>query len=156
VDKFPNLLVTQTLSKSRSLAGLRIGFAVGHTDLIAGLERIKDSFNSYPLDSLAITAGVAAFEDQTYFEETCQKVIKGRKWVVRELEALGFIVLPSAANFVFATHPQNDAAELSAGLRKQGVIVRHFKQQKTEQYLRITIGTTEENQQLLAVMDTLI
>lgn len=156
VDKFPNLLVTQTLSKSRSLAGLRIGFAVGHPDLIAGLVRIKDSFNSYPLDSLAITAGVAAFEDQTYFEQTCQKVISSRKWVSNELAALGFTVLPSEANFVFATHPDNDAAELSAGLRKQGVIVRHFKQKRIEQYLRITIGTTEENQQLLAVMDTLI
>ena len=156
VDKFPNLLVTQTLSKSRSLAGLRIGFAVGHQDLISGLERIKDSFNSYPLDSLAIAAGVAAFADRTYFEQTCQKVISSRNWVMSELQTLGFKVLPSGANFVFVTHPDNDAAELSAGLRKQGVIVRHFKQKRTEQYLRITIGTAEDNQQLLAVMDTLL
>lgn len=156
VDKYPNLLVTQTLSKSRSLAGLRIGFAVGHPDLIAGLARVKDSFNSYPLDSLAISAGVAAFEDQTYFSQTCQKVISNREWVISELKALGFMVLPSAANFVFVSHPHSDAAELSAGLRKQGVIVRHFKKDRIDQYLRITIGTAEENQQLLAVMDTLV
>lgn len=156
VDKYPNLLVTQTLSKSRSLAGLRIGFAIGHPDLIAGLVRIKDSFNSYPLDSLAIAAGVAAYADHAYFEQTCQKVINSRKWVTSELEALGFKVLPSGANFVFVTHPQNDAAKLSAGLRKEGVIVRHFNKDKIDQYLRITIGTKEENQQLLAAMDTLI
>jgi len=156
VNKYPNLLVTQTLSKSRSLAGLRIGFAVGHPDLIAGLVRVKDSFNSYPIDSLAIAAGVASFEDQAYFEQTCQKVISNRKWVISELEALGFKVLPSGANFVFVTHPDNDAAKLSAGLRKEGVIVRHFNKDKIDQYLRITIGTVEENQQLLAVMDTLV
>lgn len=156
VDKYPNLLVTQTLSKSRSLAGLRIGFAVGHPELITGLMRVKDSFNSYPLDSLALTAGIAAFEDKTYFAQTCQNVISHREWVANELKALGFVVLPSAANFVFVSHPQNDAAELSAGLRKQGVIVRHFKKDRIDQYLRITIGTPEENQQLLAVMDTLV
>jgi histidinol-phosphate aminotransferase len=156
VDKYPNLLVTQTLSKSRSLAGLRIGFAVGHPDLIAGLIRVKDSFNSYPLDSLAITAGVSAFEDQAYFTQTCQKVISSREWVISELNALGFNVLPSSANFVFVTHPENDAALLSAGLRKQGVIVRHFNKDRIDQYLRITVGTSEENQQLLAIMDTLV
>jgi len=156
VDQYPNLLVTQTLSKSRSLAGLRIGFAIGHPDLIEGLIRVKDSFNSYPLDSLAIKAGVAAFEDIAYFEQTCQKVISSREWVISELKALGFIVLPSGANFVFVRHPENDAAKLFAGLREEGVIVRHFKQERIEQYLRITIGTKEENQQLLAVMDTLV
>lgn len=156
VNKYPNLLVTQTLSKSRSLAGLRIGFAVGHPDLIAGLIRVKDSFNSYPLDSLAITAGVAAFEDQAYFKQTCQQVISNRNWLMSELTALGFNVLPSGANFIFATHPDHDATELFTGLRKQGVVVRHFKQIRIEQYLRITVGTTEENQQLLAVMNTLI
>lgn len=156
VDKYPNLLVTQTLSKSRSLAGLRIGFAVGHPDLIAGLVRIKDSFNSYPLDNLAIAAGVVAFEDQTYFEQTRQQVINNREWVINELKALDFRVLPSSANFVFATHPNHDALELSRGLRKEGVIVRHFNKDRIEQYLRITIGTVEENQQLLTVMSTLI
>ncbi len=156
VHQYPNLLVTQTLSKSRSLAGMRIGFAIGHPDLIEALIRVKDSFNSYPMDSLAITAGIAAFNDQHYFELTCQKVISSRDRVITELVALGFNVIPSAANFIFATHPKHDAAELAADLRKQGILVRHFKQQKIDQYLRITIGTAEENQQFLAILDTLI
>jgi histidinol-phosphate aminotransferase len=156
VNKYPNLLVTQTLSKSRSLAGMRIGFAIGHEDLIEALVRVKDSFNSYPMGSLAINAAVEAFKDQIYFEQTCQKIIASREWVVSELMALGFEVLPSAANFILAKHPQHDAADLAADLRQQGIIVRHFKQDRISQFLRITIGTTEENQQLLAVMDTLV
>ncbi|MBE0439881.1 MAG: histidinol-phosphate transaminase [Gammaproteobacteria bacterium] len=156
VKLYPNLLVTQTLSKSRSLAGLRIGFAVGHKDLIEALIRVKDSFNSYPLDSLAMSAGVEAFNDQDYFEQTCQKVIDDRAWVVAEMHALGFKVLPSSANFIFATHPDYDASQLAAGLRQQGVIVRHFKQERIDQFLRITIGSHSENQQLLATLDILI
>ncbi|MDN5517596.1 MAG: histidinol-phosphate transaminase, partial [Pseudomonas sp.] len=149
VDKYPNLLVTQTLSKSRSLAGLRVGIAVGHPDLIEALERIKNSFNSYPLDRIAIAGAAAAFEDREYFEKTCQQVIDSREAVVAGLQGLGFEVLPSAANFVFARHPGKDAAELAGGLREQGVIVRHFKQQRIAQFLRITIGTPEQNQALL-------
>lgn len=156
IEQYPNLLVTQTLSKSRSLAGLRIGFAIGQADLIEALTRVKDSFNSYPLDSLAINAGVASFEDETYFEQTCNKVIKSRDWLTKELQALGFETLPSAANFIFTKHPNYDAAELSAGLRKQGVIVRHFKHDRVSQYLRITVGRDADNQQLLAIMDTLV
>ena len=149
VDKYPNLLVSQTLSKSRSLAGLRVGIAVGHPDLIEALERIKNSFNSYPLDRMAIAGAAAAFEDKAYFEQTCQRVIESREAVVAGLEKLGFEVLPSQANFVFARHPDKDAATLAAGLREQGVIVRHFKQQRIAQFLRITIGTPEQNQALL-------
>ncbi len=149
VDRYPNLLVTQTLSKSRSLAGLRVGLAVGHPDLIEALERIKNSFNSYPLDRIAIAGAAAAFEDREYFEQTCQQVITSREAVVTSMQALGFEVLPSAANFIFARHPQRDAAELAAGLREQGVIVRHFKHPRIDQYLRITIGTPEQNQALL-------
>ena len=156
VNHYPNLLVTQTLSKSRSLAGIRLGYAMGHADLIDGLVRVKDSFNSYPVDRLAINAGVASFEDQDYFEQTCTKVMTSREHVVKELTELGFELIPSAANFVFARHPHIDAAELADGLRKQGVIVRHFSQDRIKQYLRITIGTTEENQQLLAVLDSLV
>lgn len=156
VNQFPNLLVTQTLSKSRSLAGIRLGYAIGHADLIEGLVRVKDSFNSYPIDSLAIAAGVASFEDQDYFKQVCNKVIASRDHVTRELIELGFDVIPSAANFIFATHPQFDASELANGLRKQGVIVRHFSQDRVADYLRITIGTPEENQQLLAVLDTMV
>ncbi|TBV04117.1 histidinol-phosphate transaminase [Phytopseudomonas dryadis] len=155
VDKYPNLLVTQTLSKSRSLAGLRVGLAVGHVDLIEALERIKNSFNSYPLDRVAIAGAAAAFEDRAYFEQTCAAVIASREQVTAGLRALGFEVLPSAANFVFARHPQRDAAGLAAGLREQGVIVRHFKQPRIAQFLRISIGTPEQNQALLDALATL-
>lgn len=155
VDKYPNLLVSQTLSKSRSLAGLRVGIAVGHPDLIEALERIKNSFNSYPLDRMAIAGAAAAFEDKVYFEQTCQRVIESREAVVAGLEKLGFEVLPSQANFVFARHPDKDAATLAAGLREQGVIVRHFKQQRIAQFLRITIGTSEQNQALLDALQGL-
>lgn len=155
-QKYPNLLVTQTLSKSRSLAGMRIGFAVGHPDLIDALVRIKDSFNSYPLDSLAQAAGVAAIRDRAYFKKTCDQVIDSRNELVKGLEELGFEVLPSATNFVFTRHPEYDAAELAAGLRKDGVIVRHFQKRRIDQFLRITIGTPAENQLLLSLLDTLI
>lgn len=155
VDRYPNLLVTQTLSKSRSLAGLRVGIAVGHPDLIEALERIKNSFNSYPLDRMAIAGAAAAFDDRAYFEQTCQQVIASREAVVAGLQGLGFEVLPSAANFVFARHPGKDAATLAAGLREQGVIVRHFKQQRIAQFLRISIGAPEQNQALLDALQGL-
>ena len=153
VDRYPNLLVTQTLSKSRSLAGLRVGLAVGHPDLIEALERIKNSFNSYPLDRVAIVGAAAAFEDQAYFEETCNKVVASREKLVAELTARGFEVLPSAANFIFARHPQQDAAGIAAALREQGVIVRHFKLPRIDQFLRISIGTEEQNQALLDALN---
>lgn len=156
INKYPNLLVTQTFSKSRSLAGLRLGYAMGHADLIEGLIRVKDSFNSYPVDSLALAAGIAAIKDEDYFQQTCQKVIEQRNYVANELEELGFEVLPSAANFVFARHPENDAAEIAAGLRESKVIVRYFDKPGIEQFLRISIGTKEENQQMLAALDTLV
>ncbi|OLU34121.1 histidinol-phosphate transaminase [Pseudomonas sp. PA27(2017)] len=155
VSKYPNLLVTQTLSKSRSLAGLRVGLAVGHEDLIEALERIKNSFNSYPLDRIAIAGAAAAFEDRAYFEQTCAAVIDSREKVVAGLQALGFEVLPSAANFIFARHPQRDAAGIAASLREQGVIVRHFKQERIAQFLRISIGSPEQNQALLDALVSL-
>ena len=153
VDRYPNLLVTQTLSKSRSLAGLRVGLAVGHPDLIEALERVKNSFNSYPLDRMAIVGAAAAFQDKAYFDETCRKVIDSREHLVAELTTRGFEVLPSAANFIFARHPEQDAAGLAARLREQGVIVRHFKQARIAQFLRITIGTPEQNQALLDALN---
>ena len=156
VDQYPNLLVTQTLSKSRSLAGLRVGLAVGNAELIEALERVKNSFNSYPLDRLALVGAVAAFEDQDYFEQTCQAVIASREQLVSELQDLGFEVLPSAANFIFARHPQHDAAQLAAALREQGVIVRHFKQERINQFLRITIGTAEQNMALQEALTALV
>ncbi|WP_282368994.1 histidinol-phosphate transaminase [Pseudomonas sp. PS02290] len=155
VDRYPNLLVTQTLSKSRSLAGLRVGLAVGHPDLIEALERVKNSFNSYPLDRMAIVGAAAAFDDREYFEHTCQRVIASREALVEQLEGKGFEVLPSAANFIFARHPQHDAAALAAKVREQGVIVRHFKQARIAQFLRITIGTPEQNQALVDALGDL-
>lgn len=156
VEKYPNVLITQTLSKSRSLANLRIGFAMGHPDLIEALVRVKDSFNSYPMSNLAVDAGIEAFNDQAYFEQINKKIMVSRQQLVQALEALGFDVLPSSANFVFATHPQYDAEELSAGLRQQSVIVRHFKHTRINQFLRITIGTSAQNQQLMQALKTLM
>ncbi|MGZ5907080.1 MAG: pyridoxal phosphate-dependent aminotransferase, partial [Reyranella sp.] len=127
VQRYPNLLVTQTLSKSRSLAGLRVGLAVGDPALIEALERIKNSFNSYPLGRMAIVGAAAAFADRDYFDTTCRAVVAERDALAGELDALGFEVLPSAANFVFATLPGTDAGWLSQQLRERGVIVRHFR-----------------------------
>jgi histidinol-phosphate aminotransferase len=155
VDQYPNLLVTQTLSKSRSLAGLRVGLAVGHPDLIEALERVKNSFNSYPLDRMAIVGAAAAFDDHEYFKQTCQAVIASREVLVEQLRGKGFEVLPSAANFIFARHPRHDAAALAAKVREQGVIVRHFKQERIAQFLRITIGTAEQNQALVDALGDL-
>ncbi len=152
VNKYPNLLVVQTLSKSRSLAGMRVGLAVGQPGLIEALERIKNSFNSYPLDRVALAGAAASFADREYFEQTCSKVIASREAMVSELTALGFEVLPSAANFVFARHPQQDAGELAAKLREQGIIVRHFRQPRIEQFLRITVGTDEQNAELIEAL----
>jgi len=144
VHRFPNLLVVQTLSKSRSLAGLRVGFAIGHADLIEALERVKNSFNSYPLDRLAIAGAVAAMEDVEHFERTRQAVIRSRRQLAADLGALGFAVLPSAANFLFARHASRDAAGLAAALRSRSIIVRHFRQPRIDQYLRITVGSDEQ------------
>lgn len=150
VARHANLLVVQTLSKSRSLAGLRVGFAVGHADLISALERVKNSFNSYPLDRIAIAGATAAMDDEAYFEQTCNAVIASRTRLVSELAELGFEVLPSAANFVFARHPQHDAATLSAALRGDGIIVRHFTSARINQFLRITVGTDAACASLIA------
>lgn len=156
IKQYPNLLVVQTLSKSRSLAGLRAGFAVGHPDLIEGLERVKNSFNSYPLDRLAIVGAAAAMQDQAYFAATCQKIINTRVKTITSLQQLGFQVLPSAANFVFARPPTGNAEALYLSLKEQGVLVRHFKKLRIQEYLRITIGTDEEMQILLSKLSGLL
>ncbi len=156
VDRYPQLLVIQTLSKSRSLAGLRVGFAVGHEDLIEALERVKNSFNSYPLDRPAISGAVAALEDRAYFEACCKRIIASRERLVAELGQLGFQVLPSAANFVFARHPAHDAATLSQSLRGRSIIVRHFKAARIDQFLRITVGTDEECQALITALKAIL
>jgi len=152
IDRYPNLLVTQTLSKSRSLAGLRVGYALGDAGLIEGLERVKNSFNSYPLDRLAIAGAVAAFADDAYFRTTCRRIVDSRERLAQALAALGFEVLPSGANFVFARHPAHDAAGLQQSLRARRIIVRHFTLPRIEQFLRITVGTDEECDSLVAAL----
>ena len=153
IDQFPNLLVTQTLSKSRSLAGLRVGLALGSPELIEALERVKNSFNSYPLDRLALAGAEAAFKDQAYFEQCRQAVIDERDCLRVALNKRGFESLPSAANFLFCRHRDLAAEAVAAALREDGVIVRHFRQSRIENYLRITVGTAEQHERLLASFD---
>lgn len=141
ITRYPNLLVVQTLSKSRSLAGLRVGFAAGQRHLIEALKTVRDSFNSYPLDRLALAGAVAAYQDHAWFEATRAAVIKSREDLARDLRALGFEVLPSQANFLMVRHPAHEAAVLAKGLRERRVLVRHFKVPRIEQYLRISVGT---------------
>lgn len=150
INTYPNLLVTHTFSKGRSLAGLRVGYALGHKDLIEGLIRVKDSFNSYPIDRFAEAGAIAAMQDKAYFEETCKKVIATRIALVSDLQGLGFDILPSGANFVFAKHLKREGAELAAKLREKNVVVRHFTQPKrVSNYLRITIGTDVQSRLLI-------
>ncbi len=156
VNRYPNLLVTQTLSKSRSLAGIRVGLAIGQAPLIEALERVKNSFNSYPLGRLAIYGAKAAFEDQEYFIEGCQKIISTREDLTSTMQELGFNVIPSAANFIFATHTHFPAEELALALREQSIIVRYFNKPRIDQYLRITIGTDSENKILCEALKKII
>ena len=156
VARHDNLLVVQTLSKSRALAGLRVGFAIGQRPLIEALERVKDSFNSYPLDCLAIAGAVAAIKDEAWFAETCERIMASRESLVRALTGLGFEVLPSQANFVFARHPGNSGADLAAKLREHGVLVRHFGKPRIKDFLRITVGTDEQCSRLIAVVGSLL
>lgn len=157
INTYPNLLVTQTLSKSRSLAGLRVGYALGNPTLIEALIRVKDSFNSYPIDRFASAGAIAALEDQPYFEQTCRQVIATRECLVGEMEKLGFDVLPSGANFVFAKHKKMDGALLAQQLRERSIIVRHFKSPaKIAQYLRITIGTDAQSALLVQALKEIV
>lgn len=156
IKQYPNLLVVQTFSKSRSLAGLRVGFAVGRPELITALERVKNSFNSYPVDTLAIAGATAAVEDDAYFQHTRDVIVSNREKLVRQLAGLGFSVLPSSANFVFACHPAHDAARLAAELRERSIIVRHFKQPRIDQYLRISIGTKADCDALILALTEIL
>ena len=156
VDRFPNLLVVQTFSKSRSLAGLRVGFAIGQRPLIEALERVKDSFNSYPLDRVAMEGAIASYEDEAWFEETRNRVIASRERLAGTLQELGFDIVPSAANFLFARHPDHGGAALAAGLRAQSVLVRHWPKERIKDYLRITVGTDAQCDRLTAALRTLL
>lgn len=149
IQQYDNLLVVQTTSKSRSLAGLRVGFAMGNHSLIDALIRIKDSFNSYTLDRLALVGAKAAFEDEAYFKEITAKIIATRNETTVALKQLGFAVLPSQANFIFASHSSVSAERLYNELKKEGVLVRYFNKPGIDNYLRMTIGTDEQMERLL-------
>ncbi len=157
INRYPNLLVTHTLSKARSLAGLRVGYALGSPDLIEALMRVKDSFNSYPIDRFASAGAIAAMEDAAYFEQTCHKVIETRASLVNALSDLGFDVLPSGANFIFVKHKTKDGAELTKQLREKSIIVRHFKSpERIATYLRITIGTDAQSEILISALKSIL
>lgn len=151
-----NLLVVQTMSKSRALAGLRVGYAIGDADLIDALTRVKDSFNSYPLGRPAQAGAIASLEDDAYFQQSRLRVIEGRERLTRGLKEAGFEVLPSLANFVFARHPAHEGAALAAALRERAVIVRHFSAARISDYLRITVGTHEQIDRLLSALSTIL
>jgi len=153
VARYPQLLVVRTLSKSHALAGLPVGYAIGQAHLIEALNRVKDSFNSYPLDRFAQAGALASMEDHAYFESICAKVVATRTRLVAGMEALGFQVLPSAANFIFARHPAQDGAALAAALRERSIIVRHFRNPaRIAPFLRITVGTDSQCDALLAAL----
>ncbi len=152
IDEFPNLLVVRTYSKSRSLAGLRLGYALGQADLIEGLQRVKNSFNSYPVDSLAAAAGLAALGDEEYFQECNRRVVASRQRLQRGLAALGFEVFPSLANFVFVRHAGAAAEELYLELKAAGILVRYFKSPRIDDCLRISVGSDDDCDALLAAL----
>ncbi len=151
----PNLLVVGTFSKSRSLAGLRLGYATGSRELIEGLERVKNSFNSYPVDSLASAVGIAALADRAHFEACRERVIATRERTRRRLDGLGFEVLTSQTNFLLTRHPRFDARELFAGLRERGILVRHFNSEALRDFLRISIGTDDEMDSLIEALEAI-
>ena len=151
LDRYPNLLVVRTFSKSRSMAGLRIGYAVGSPELIGAMQAVKYSYNSYTLNRPAITWGCRSVEDEAYFRETVQKIIATRERFKAEAEKLHFHVIPSAANFVFASHEKVPAKEIFEKTREAGIYLRYFDQPRISDYLRITIGTDEEMDQVLAL-----
>lgn len=152
VASHPNLLVVHTLSKSRALAGLRVGYAIGQRHIVEALERVKDSFNSYPLGRLAQAGAIAALQDERWFRDTCDAVVETRQRLAAELEKLGFNVVPSSANFLFVHHPLHDAAVIAKALLERKVLVRHFRQPRIDQYLRITVGTPAQCNALIEAL----
>ena len=155
INEFDNILVTQTFSKSRSLAGLRVGMAFGNVSLIEALTRMKNSFNSFPLDKLAQAGATASVIDVEYFEQMRQQVMDLRESLTADLTALGYDVLPSHANFVFARPKDGNASTVASALREQGIIVRHFDKPRINEYLRITIGTPAQHERLIEALKTL-
>lgn len=156
VDSYDNLLVVQTFSKSRSLAGLRLGYALGNTNLIEALNRIKNSFNSYPIDRIAGIAAIASIEDQDYFQQCNRRVIENRENLSAKLTSLGFRVYPSSSNFVFVEHDKMAAADLYDSLKQAGILVRYFKSPRIDNCIRITIGTDAECDALVSALNSIL
>ncbi len=155
INQYPNLVVSRTFSKGRSMAGLRLGAAFASADLIEGLCRVKDSFNSYPVDAVAQAAGIASIGDENYYRETIRKIIATRERTTELLKAQGYKVLPSKANFIFASPPDGDAARIFTELNKRNILVRYWNKDKLNQWLRITIGTDSEMDQLMEALNKL-
>ena len=156
LDRYPNLLIVRTFSKSRSLAGLRVGYAIGSKDLIAGLNAVKNCINSYTIDRVALAAAEAAVRDREYFEETRAKIIAAREKTAAALREIGFTVTDSKTNFIFAKYPGRSGNELFAALRQRGILVRHFSAPRIDDWLRITIGTDEEMETLVNTLREII
>ena len=156
INNYPNLLIIQTLSKSRSLAGLRVGFAMGNRELIEGINRVKNSINSYTLDRIALAGAKAAFEDEAYFKMTRERIINTREWVIEALKKLNFKVLESKANFIFISHESKQAKYLYDTLKEEGILVRYFNKPKIDNYLRVTIGTDNEMKEFIKVLEKLL
>lgn len=156
IPKYDNLLVVQTFSKSRSLAGMRIGCAFGNEKLIRYLNDAKYSFNSYTMNPVTVAMGVEAVKDEAYFRGTVGKIIAAREWTKRELKRLGFVFWDSKANFIFASHPGYPAKDLFEALKERGIYVRYFAKPRIDNYLRISIGTDEEMRTLIAFLEEYI
>ena len=152
LDRYENLLVVQTFSKSRSFAGMRIGFAMGSETLIKALNDVKYSFNSYTMDQPSILWGTAAVEDEEYFQEITSKIVDTREWFKKEMSKLGFHFPDSKANFIFVTHPSVPARAIFEEARKEDIYVRYFAKPRIDNYLRITIGTREEMELFLSFL----
>jgi histidinol-phosphate aminotransferase len=156
INQYPNLLIVQTFSKSRSLAGLRLGYALGHADLIEGLNRVKNSFNSYPIDSIASAIAVASIDDEAYFQQCRNRVTTSRDWLTKALNELAFDILPSSSNFLFVQHQSVLAPTIYNELRRLGVLVRHFKTKRIDNYLRISVGTDDECKALVTALKSIV
>lgn len=156
IDKYENLIVVQTFSKARSMAGMRIGYAISNPALIGYLNAAKHSFNSYTMNQVSLVCGVEAVKDRAYFEKTVAQIVETREWAKEKLSELGFEYPEPKANFIFATHPKFDAKELFEALKKENIYVRHWNKERISQYLRITIGTREEMEMLFAFLENYI